>query len=192
MWTKYIMPKKGSSKRLGKKTQKMMNTSCMWGGNSAVTGLSGSGATGYGSAIYGPANAQTTNGMGSNAIKMEDPLVVWKGGQHGGNPPGDMGRTMITEGTLTYKTQDNNATPLTITFDENSVIMAENGIVTISPPSTGGSRGGSMLGAAIVPAALLAANQLYKPSRAMGNLSFGRKKGFRKTLKKLTNKKKRY
>lgn len=42
----------------------------------------------------------------------------------------------------------------------------------------GGARGGSMLGAAIVPVALLAANQMYKPSR--GN----KLRGSRKTMKK--------
>jgi hypothetical protein len=129
------MPKKGrrGSKRLAKKTQKMMKSSCMWGGDSAVTGLAGSGATGYGAAIYGEANAQTNNGFGSNNIKMNDPAVAWKGGK----------------------------------------------------------RGGSMLGAAVVPAALLAANQLYKPSRALKNLTYGRKKGFRKTMKKMMAKRRR-
>ena len=153
------MPKKGrrGSKRLAKKTQEKMKTSCMWGGDSAVTGLAGSGATGYGAAIYGAADAQTNNGLGSNTIKMNDPAVVWKGGQRGGDP--------------TVVNIPDGSTGITISY-------------TPPPASSGGSRGGSMLGAAIVPAALLAANQLYKPSRALKNLSYSRKNGFRKTMKK--------
>jgi hypothetical protein len=153
------MPKKGrrgSSKNVAKKTQDKMKSSCMWGGNSAISGLSGSGATGYGNAIYGPANAQTNDGMGSNHIKLADPAVVWKGGQRGGDP--------------TVVNIPDGSTGITISYTP--------------PASSGGSRGGSMLGAAIVPAALLAANQLYKPSRALKNLSYSRKNGFRKTMKK--------
>ena len=153
------------SKRLAKNSQKMMNSSCMWGGDSAVTGLAGSGATGYGTAIYGAANAQTNDGMGSNHIKLADPAVAWKGGQRGG------GETVIPPG----------ATNVRITWDD-----APTDATADAAPNTsiGGSRGGSMLGAAIVPAALLAANQLYKPSRALKNLSFSRKNGFSKTMKK--------
>ena len=169
------MAKKGrrGSKSLAKKTKKMMKSSCMYGGNSAVTGLAGSGATGYGAAIYGAANAQTTNGMGSNNIKMADPAVVWKGGQRGG---GEMA-VQIPSG----------ATDVKITWTDPSVPPDSDA----SPTTTtiGGSRGGSMLGAAIVPAVLLAANQLYKPTRAINNLSFGRKKGFKKTLKKFPRRK---
>ena len=150
------MPKgrRSSSKRLAKKRQNKMNSSCMWGGDSAVTGLTGSGATGYGAAIYGAANAQTNDGMGSNHIKMNDPAVAWKGGQRGG-----------VEGGTSVNIPDG-STGITISYTP--------------PPTTGGS----MLGAAIVPAAFLAANQLYKPSRALKNLSFSRKNGFRKTMKK--------
>lgn len=180
------MPKKGrrGSKRLAKKTQKMMKSSCMWGGDSAVTGLAGSGATGYGAAIYGAANAQTNDGMGSNHIKLADPAVVWKGGQRGGEH--------VTSGTITFSAD----TPIP---DSNPIINIPAGsvfqigqTVTVdatppaAPVASGGSRGGSMLGAAIVPAALLAANQLYKPSRALKNLSFGRKNGFKRTMKKFS------
>jgi hypothetical protein len=162
-----------------------MNSSCMWGGDSAVTGLAGSGATGYGAAIYGAANAQTNDGMGSNHIKLADPAVVWKGGQRGGTIS-DIPSTSILTGTVTYTVDPSvSPTPGPITLDANSTIVVSNGVVTITPPAAGGgSRGGSMLGAAIVPAALLAANQLYKPSRALKNLSFGRKNGFKKTMKK--------
>jgi hypothetical protein len=187
------MAKKGrrstSSKRLAKKTQKMMKSSCMWGGDSAPYSGSGSGATGYGEAIYGPANAQTNNGMGSNAIKMGDPLVVWKGGQRGGEN--------VTSGTITFSadTPVPNSNP-TVNIPAGTIFQI-GPTVTVDAPapapapatSSGGSRGGSMLGAAIVPAALLAANQLYKPSRAINNLSFGRKKGFKKTLKKFPRRK---
>jgi hypothetical protein len=169
--------RKGSrgSKRLAKKTQKMMKSSCMWGGDSAPYSGSGSGATGYGAAIYGEANAQTNNGLGSNNIKMNDPALVWKGGQRGGSelpiaiPPG--------------------ATNVKITWDEAASGEPASGESADPAAIDVGSRGGSMLGAAIVPAALLAANQLYKPTRAINNLSFGRKKGFKKTLKKFPRRK---
>lgn len=114
------------SRRSGRRSQKAMASSCMWGGNSGVSGLTGSSAAAYGSAIYGSAGSQTNDGLGGNHIKMNDPAVAWKGG----------------------------------------------------------NRGGSMLGAAAVPAVLLAANQLYKPSRALRNLSNSRKNGFRRTMKK--------
>jgi hypothetical protein len=166
------MAKKGrrstSSKRLARKTQKMMKSSCMWGGDSAHYSGSGSGATGYGAAIFGDRGEQVTNGMGSNNIKMNDPSLVWKGGQRGGaeasiNIPNGI---TIPPG----------ATNVKITWDEPA---------SVEPSAlVGGSRGGSMLGAAIVPAALLAANQLYKPTRAINNLSFGRKNGFKRTMKK--------
>jgi hypothetical protein len=181
------MVKKGRrvSKSLGKKTQKMMKSSCMWGGDSAPYSGSGSGATGYGEAIYGPANAQTTNGMGSNNIKMADPAVVWKGGQRGG---GDPVTVIIANGNLTY------TLPTTPSTDPTQPTQpAQTVTVNLEPNSsltyTAGQSGGSMLGAAIVPAALLAANQLYKPTRAINNLSFGRKKGFKKTLKKFPRRK---
>ena len=180
------MPKKGSRgpKRLAKKTQKMMKSSCMWGGDSASYSGSGSGATGYGEAIYGPANAQTNNGMGSNAIKMGDPLVVWKGGQRGG------GSVTIPMGSTITSDLPTKDTPLTVdaTINWTDPVAADAAASPVSVAS-GGSRGGSMLGAAIVPAALLAANQLYKPTRAINNLSFGRKKGFKKTLKKFPRRK---
>jgi hypothetical protein len=174
------MAKKGrrstSSKRLAKKTQKMMKSSCMWGGDSAPYSGSGSGATGYGEAIYGPANAQTNNGMGSNNIMMKDPAVVWKGGQRGGGsfsiPVGATNINILPVG-ATASTAES---PVTINWTESTVDATSGKEI--------GSSGGSMLGAAIVPAALLAANQLYKPTRALKNLSYSRKNGFRKTMKK--------
>jgi hypothetical protein len=183
------MAKKGrrstSSKRLAKKTQKMMKSSCMYGGDFAPYSGSGSGATGYGEAIYGPANAQTNNGFGSNNIKMADPAVVWKGGQRGGEN--------VTSGTITFSADtpvpNSNPTvniPSGTSFQIGPTVMVDAPAPATAIPttSTGGSRGGSMLGAAIVPAALLAANQLYKPSRALKNLNYSRKNGFRKTMKK--------
>lgn len=169
------------SKRLAKNTQKMMK-SCMYGGDSAVTGLAGSGATGYGAAIYGAANAQTTNGMGSNNIKMNDPALVWKGGQRGG--------ANITSGTVVFTTETDIPGQITLgkipanttlTIGPNVTVVGE---VAAGADTAGVTVGGSMLGAAIVPAVLLAANQLYKPSRALKNLSFSRKSGMRKTMKK--------
>jgi hypothetical protein len=121
------------SRRISKNTQKMTTGSCMFGGESAHYAGNGSGATGYGTAIFGDRGSQVADGMGGNHIKLNDPAVAWKGG----------------------------------------------------------NRGGSMLGAAIVPAALLAANQLYKPSRAIKNVTFGRKKGFRKTMKKMMSNRRR-
>jgi hypothetical protein len=165
------------SKRLAKKTQKMMNSSCMWGGNSAVTGMAGSGATGYGAAIYGAANAQTNDGMGSNHIKLADPAVAWKGGQRGG------GSVTIPIGSIITSELPPKNTPLTVDVTINWTDPAPDSSPAPAP-SAGGSHGGSMLGAAIVPAALLAANQLYKPSRALKNLSYSRKNGFSKTMKK--------
>lgn len=173
------------SKSLMKKTQKMMKGSCMFGGNSAHYTGSGSGATGYGAAIFGDRGEQVTDGMGGNHIKMNDPALVWKGGQRGGAPV-DIASTTILTGTVTY-TVDPTITPAPgpITLDEGSTIAVSNGVVTITPPAkVGGSRGGNMMGAAIVPAVLLAANQLYKPTRAINNLSFSRKNGMRKTMKK--------
>ena len=181
------MAKKGrrstSSKRLAKKTQKMMKSSCMWGGDSAPYSGSGSGATGYGAAIYGEANAQTNNGLGSNNIKMNDPAVVWKGGQRGGESFSiPVGATNINISPV-GATASTAESPVTINWTVPTV-DANSGV----PPLTSGkesvSSGGSMLGAAIVPAALLATNQLYKPSRALKNLNYSRKNGFRKTMKK--------
>lgn len=175
--------RRSSSKRLVKK----MKSSCMWGGDSAVTGLSGSGATGYGAAIYGAANAQTTNGMGSNNIKMNDPGLVWKGGQRGGGSfPIPVGATNIAiepQGATTSTVE----IPAKINWTDAQVqqgLDEHQTDTSTDQTSLGGSRGGSVLGAAIVPAALLAANQLYKPSRALKNLKFSRKNGFKKTMKK--------
>ena len=185
-----------SSKSLAKKTQKMMKGSCMYGGNSAHYSGNGSGATGYGAAIFGDRGEQVTDGMGSNHIKLNDPAVVWKGGQRGGDN--------VVSGTVTFSTETlvpNSNPPVnipagtsfqigpTVTVDAPAADPAAAAAATATPPTTGGSRGGSMLGAAIVPAALLAANQLYKPTRAINNLSFGRKKGFKKTLKKFPRRK---
>jgi hypothetical protein len=181
------MAKKGSRgpKRVAKKTQKMMKSSCMWGGNSAHYSGSGSGATEYGAAIFGDRGEQTNDGMGSNHIKLNDPSVVWKGGQRGG---GDPVTVIIANGNLTY------TLPTTPSTDPTQPTPpAQTVTVNLEPNSsltyTAGQSGGSMLGAAIVPAALLAANQLYKPTRAINNLSFGRKKGFKKTLKKFPKRK---
>lgn len=175
--------RRSSSKRVVKK----MKSSCMWGGDSAVTGLSGSGATGYGAAIYGAANAQTTNGMGSNNIKMNDPGLVWKGGQRGGAsfpiPVGATDITITPQGATTSTVEN----PAIISWTDapgQQGLDGQQANTPTEPTSMGGSRGGSMLGAAIVPAALLAANQLYKPSRALKNLNFSRKNGFKKTMKK--------
>lgn len=169
------MVKKGrrsaSSKSLAKKTQKKMKGSCMYGGNSAHYSGSGSGATGYGAAIFGDRGEQVTDGMGGNHIKLNDPAVVWKGGQRGG------AEMVIPAG----------ATNVKITWDEPTAAAAADAAPDANPVES--SHGGSMLGAAIVPAALLAANQLYKPTRAINNLSFGRKKGFKKTLKKFPRRK---
>lgn len=152
--------RRSSSKRVAKKTQKMMKSSCMYGGESAHYSGSNSGATGYGAAIFGDRGAQVTDGMGGNHIKMNDPAVAWKGGQRGG----DATIVNIPDG----------STGVTVTYNPLASVD------TATPPDNqhGGSRGGSMLGAAIVPAALLAANQLYKPSR--GN----KMRGSRKTMKK--------
>ena len=179
------------SKRIAKKTQKMMTGSCMFGGNSAPYSSNASGNEAYARAIFGDRGEQVADGMGGNHIKMNDPAVVWKGGQRGGDN--------VVSGTVTFSTETlvpNSNPPVnipagtsfqigpTVTVDAPSVVPS-----VVPSVQQGGSRGGSMLGAAIVPAALLAANQLYKPTRAINNLSFGRKKGFKKTLKKFPRRK---
>jgi len=216
-----------SSARLAKKTG-IMKTSCMWGGNSAATGLAGLGATGYGLAINGATNAQTTDGFGGNHIKQNDPAVVWKGGQRGGSsmpfpmgngsasPDGsasasmtmtDSDRLQMGSNMMTANAPMGSNMPMmtggkpvaagtvTITVGTQTVVLNIGDGVVVDDGQAGGGEeepkpeevtttGGSMLGAAVVPAVLLAANQLYKPSRALKNLSFSRKAGFKKTMKK--------
>jgi hypothetical protein len=161
------------SKRIAKKTQKMMTGSCMFGGNSAHYSGSGSGATEYGAAIFGDRGSQVADGMGGNHIKMNDPAVAWKGGQRGGGEMPIQIPVGATDVKISWTDPPADATGAT------------------TGATSGGSRGGNMFGAAIVPAALLAANQLYKPTRAINNLSFSRKKGFRKTMKKMMAKRRR-
>lgn len=157
-----------SSKRIAKKTQKMMKGSCMWGGDAAPYSSNASGDEAYARAIFGDRGSQVTDGMGGNHIKMNDPAVAWKGGQRGGGE----GSAVIPANaniTSSLTLAQNSATEQTITWTTADPVQVSTG---------GGSRGGSMLGAAIVPAVLLAANQLYKPSR--GN----KMRGSRKTMKK--------
>jgi hypothetical protein len=244
--------KKGKNSRrssISRKTANKMN-SCMWGGNSPVT--VNTGAESYARYIYGNTNEQTTNGLGGNLIKMNNPSG-WIGGA--GVAMGELKqkikeiktslsaipklvnqavkenknqtktrkpkqKKMVTEEPEEMnesKTQDSlsdemeeskpsdemeeskpsdemeeskpsdemeeSETP----YESETKDESETPETTETP--TESKKGGSMLGAAIVPAALLAANQLYKPSRALKNLSFGRKSGLRKTLKKLYKRK---
>ena len=172
------MAKGRKGRRGSRSSKKMMKGSCMWGGESAHYAGTGSGGESYARAIYGDRGEQVADGMGGNHIKMNDPAVAWKGGQRGGKP--------VASGIITFVNETASTSNPAIKVPAGTTFNIDGTNITVDD---GTQPGGSMLGAAIVPAALLAANQLYKPTRAINNLSFGRKKGFKKTLKKFPRRK---
>jgi len=216
--------KKGKNSRrssLSKKTASKMK-SCMWGGNAPVT--VNTGAESYARYIYGNTNEQTTDGMGGNLIKMNNPSG-WIGGA--GAAMGELKQKIkeiktslsalpkLVNQAVKEKSQTKTRKPKPAKMEMSESEAMDESMTTEEPKaedssmvsetpetpseetevsespseeteeSEGSKKGGNMLGAAIVPVALLAANQLYKPSRGLNNLSYGRKSGFRKTLKKL-------
>ena len=124
----------------------------------------GAGSPEYAEFVFGKAGAQVNDGMGGNLIKMNNPANGWKSG--GGdsktiitNPD----KVSISNGSLVVNDGGTSTTftgSITISGDVSTP-------TTTTTTATASSAGGGMLGAAIVPAALLVANQLYKPRNSL-------------------------